>query len=467
MVIKGRARSGPEALARHLLRTDHNKRVTIRELYGVEVNDLTATLREMHALADMSGSWRSLYHAQINTAPGERLTEAQKLRAVDRLEQELGFEGQPRVVVEHVKARKGQDQAEEHMHVVWSRIDATRGIAIHDGHNYRKHEAVSRELEREFGHEHVPGVHIERDGRERPARTPSHAEMQQAQRTKRTPQQAKLEITRLWNEAATGRAFTASLEEAGWTLAQGDRRDFVLLDGQGEVHSLARRIDGVKAAQIRDRMADVDRERLPTVDQAREIARQRSQIHEPAREIETSTPPSRAAAHKDRYELEDIAAGNREQIVIQPENPARDREQAYQADPYWNSREELEAWIAEHEIRPFTADIFREEYEQSLSGKTPPSELMDQRLERERKRIEWRNEFLASGREAGRTGAERTSRHHHQGFAGVISSAGERTAGQANRARVLPGDSHRPNSGVQPRDRQGRCPAPRTNPRDP
>ena len=63
-------------------------------------------------------------------------------------------------------------------------IDLRRCGRSATDHNYRKHEIVARELEREFGHERVQGAHIERDGKARPERTPSHAEMQQAERTR-------------------------------------------------------------------------------------------------------------------------------------------------------------------------------------------------------------------------------------------------------------------------------------------
>jgi hypothetical protein len=41
------------------------------------------------------------------------------------------------------------------------------------------------------------------------------------------------------------------LAEHGYMLARGDRRDFVIVDREGGIHSLARRIDGMKAAELR------------------------------------------------------------------------------------------------------------------------------------------------------------------------------------------------------------------------
>ena len=65
-------------------------------------------------------------------------------------------------------------------------LDQERNCAIPDSFNYRKHEEVARDLERRFGHARVQGAHAEREGVERPPRTPSMIEMQAA-RTKIDP----------------------------------------------------------------------------------------------------------------------------------------------------------------------------------------------------------------------------------------------------------------------------------------
>jgi hypothetical protein len=270
MVIKGSARGGASSLAQHLQRLDTNERMEVRELRGVIAEDLDGALQEMEAVASGARSARHFYHASINTRADEVMTPEQWQQAVDRLERELDLTDQPRAVVAHVK------DGRSHIHIVWSRIDLETMKAIPDGHNFRRHELVARELEREFGHAHVQGAHIGREG-DRPARTPSHAEMQQAERTGIDPKEAKAQLTEIWNRTDSGKAFAAAIEEQGWTLARGDRRDFVVVDRAGEPHSLARRIDGAKAKDIRTRMADVDAASLPSVDQAKEMQLARAQ----------------------------------------------------------------------------------------------------------------------------------------------------------------------------------------------
>src|SRR5580704_10542889 len=206
MIIKGTSCAGARRIFIHLTRVDTNERVEVRELRGVVADDLRGALQEMEAVGAGARTTKIFYHASINTLAVERMTDEQRAHAIDRLEAEMGLTGQPRVVVVHDKKDR------EHCHIVWSRIDLDRMAAISDSHNYRKHEEVARGLEREFGHARVQGVHVERegpDGRkiERPGRTPSHAEMQQAARSGIDPRATRDEITALWQSTDNGKAF--------------------------------------------------------------------------------------------------------------------------------------------------------------------------------------------------------------------------------------------------------------------
>ncbi len=255
------------------MRTDTNERAEVREISGVAAENLRGALLEMEAIATGTRATKPFYHASINTRADEPLTDEQRAAAIDRLETALGLSGQSRVVVVHFK------EGREHCHIVWSRIDLERMRAISDSHNYRKHEEVARDLEREFGHERVQGAHVERDGKERPARTPSHSEMLQAARGAVSPGEAKAFIADLWQRTDSGQSFKAALEDKGWLLARGDRRDFVAIDPNGGTHSLARRVDGAKAKDIRERMADIDTEGLPSVAEARAQQRDAGRRH--------------------------------------------------------------------------------------------------------------------------------------------------------------------------------------------
>lgn len=259
MIIKGKSRSGPTSLADHLGNAEKNEQVQLLETKGTIAQDLHGALVEMAAHAAGTRCEKPLYHAAISPEPPHRLTPEQRTEAINSMEEKLGLQGQPRVVVLHEK------EGREHLHVVWSRIDLEHMRAVPDSHNYRKHEEVSRELERSFGHDRVQGAHHEREGVERPDRTPSRSELRQEERTGITGKQVKQKVSALYKASDGPEAFKSALEDNGYTLAKGDRRDFVIVDQAGGVHSLARRLDGVKAAELRAFMAPLDREQLPNV----------------------------------------------------------------------------------------------------------------------------------------------------------------------------------------------------------
>jgi hypothetical protein len=276
VIIKGKSRGGAAALAAHLT-SEKNERVEVAEIRGLLAQDLADALREMEDVASGSNCRLFLYHANIDPSEKHPLTREQWREAVDALEKKLGFTDQPRAVVMHVKGGR------EHCHVVWSRIKPETMTGISDSHNYRKHEEVSRDLEHRFGHERVQGAHIEREGKKRPTRTPTRADIQQQERAGKSGRaaveavkQVKADLTEIWRSTSSGREFAAALTARGYILARGDRRDFVVLDSAGAVHSLARRIEGVKTAAVRERMADVDRASLPTVAEAKAALASRS-----------------------------------------------------------------------------------------------------------------------------------------------------------------------------------------------
>ena len=95
------------------------------------------------------------------------------------------------------------------------------------------------------------------------------------------PQAARAHITNLWRQSDTGASFAKALEDSGWILARGDRRDFVAVDPKGGVHSLARRIEGAKVRDVRARLVNLDPSALPSVAEARAMQRARQRARAP------------------------------------------------------------------------------------------------------------------------------------------------------------------------------------------
>ena len=245
------------------MRDDTNARAEVVEMRGLLAADLPTGLREMQAIAAQSRSRGNfLYQANINPRAGEVLSAAQWREAADILEKSLGLSGHQRIIVEHEKAGR------VHRHCVWNRVDTATLRVADMGGNYRIHAATARELEKRFGLMPTPA----QAAPDRP-RAPELWEHRAAERSGIDPTALKSELTALWRGADSGQGFAAALAARGYILAKGDRRDFCIVDQSGTAHSLARRLDGVKAAQIREFMGDIDRDSLPTVAEARALQR--------------------------------------------------------------------------------------------------------------------------------------------------------------------------------------------------
>lgn len=251
------------ALALHLGNAETNERILLIETKGTVAEDLAGALSEMDSLALGTLCTKPLYHAAISPEPPHRLTPAQRLEAVAALEEKLGLTGHARIVVLHEK------EGREHLHIVWSRINLGRMTSVSDSHNYRKHEEVARDLERRFGHGFVQGAHVDRKGKRRPERSPTRAELRQEERTGISIRRVREEVTAAFRSSDGPQAFTRALRAKGYILARGDRRDFVIIDQAGGIHSLARRIEGVRIAELRTFMAGLDPETLPNIEEAR------------------------------------------------------------------------------------------------------------------------------------------------------------------------------------------------------
>ena len=269
MIIKGSSRAGPKQLAAHLQRADTNERVVVLELQSGSA-DLASTFRDWQTIAEGTRGSKGLYHVNIDPDARYTMTPAQWARAVEVLEKELGLEGQPRAVVLHEK------HGREHIHVVWARTDIDTMTMRSDSMNFAAHERASQALELEFGHEPVPGKHAKRDREKQPEFPKAevrHDEWQQAERAGISIEERRAQLAALHRASDNGLAFKAALEEAGYLLAKGDRRDFVIVDETGDIHSLGRELK-LKAAEVRAFMADVDREQLPASSEA--VAQQRA-----------------------------------------------------------------------------------------------------------------------------------------------------------------------------------------------
>jgi hypothetical protein len=271
MILKGNQRTGAADLATHLSNEYDNTRVELAEIRGTVADDLHGALADFAGIARATRCKKPLYSLAIN--PAEPLSREQYLAAIDHIEGKLGLSGQPRAVVFHVK------NGREHCHVVWSRIDVGSMRAVPMSHDRMKLRTCARELAHAYGLPLPAGLAEDRgDARFEKTRDVRFAEKAMAEASGITPEQRRSTVTAIYRSSDTAETFRAGLERAGYILAQGERRAYVVVDRAGHVHALARQIDGARRRDVKARLASVPAETLPTVEAAKaeQVARQRA-----------------------------------------------------------------------------------------------------------------------------------------------------------------------------------------------
>jgi hypothetical protein len=257
MILKGSQRGGAAQLARHLLNEFDNDHIEVAEMRGFMADDFAGALAEMHAVSKGTRCQQFMFSLSVNPPKGGDASIDDLMQAIDRAGERLGLQDQPRAIVVHEK------NGRRHAHVVWSRIEADEMKAVPMPFFKNRLAALSKELYLEHGWE-LPDGHRE-NGWKNPLNF-TLAEWQQAKRLDLDPRELKSLFRDAWTHADGGKGFKGALEDRGYFLAKGDRRGFVAVDLQGEVHSLTR-MTGAKTADLAARLGRF--EDLPGVEETK------------------------------------------------------------------------------------------------------------------------------------------------------------------------------------------------------
>jgi len=256
MILVGNQRGGAKDLALHLLKQE-NEHVEIHEIRGFASHNLMAALNEAYAISRATRCKQFLFSLSLNPPKHENVSTETFEQAIERAEETLGLNGQPRAIVFHEK------NGRRHCHAVWSRIKTDEMKAVQLSFTKKKLTSLSRELYLEHGWTMPEGL------KHAHARDPCNfklAQWQQAKRIGKDPKQIKAVFQECWSFGDTQSAFTHALKEQGYLLACGDRRGLVAVDHRGEVFAVSKWV-GLKTKEIRTKLSD--EQNLPSVDEAR------------------------------------------------------------------------------------------------------------------------------------------------------------------------------------------------------
>jgi hypothetical protein len=254
MILKGSQRGSAMELGVHLLKAD-NEHVELHELRGFVSENVLGAMKEIQAVARGTRCRQPLFSVSFNPPDTEAVPIASFERAIEEVETANGLTGQPRIVVFHEK------EGRRHAHCVWSRIDADTMTARPLPFFKNKLREVSKGLYLEHGWRMPMGLI---DSSQRDPLNFNLSEWQQAKREGNDPRALKALLQECWAASDNASAFEQSLKERGIHLATGDRRSFVVVDFQGEVHSLPRAL-GLKTKAVAARLGGASLKPVETV----------------------------------------------------------------------------------------------------------------------------------------------------------------------------------------------------------
>lgn len=316
MILKGNQRGGGQQLAAHLLNSFDNERVEVAELRGAIARDLSGAFGEWYAHSRATKCKKYLYSLSLNPDQTQgALSREQYLDLIARTERSLKLVDQPRAVVFHVK------EGREHCHVVWSRIDiaAEKIRSVQIAHDRLKLRRVVQSFAREHGLKLPPGMQT-RKSPDRAAfnsavRAEDLGEKQQEERTGEDKATRMEKIAACWNATDNGKDFINALEAKHYYIAYGgeDRRDYVVVDLFGEIHSLSRQLlEVTRSKGMRQRLKDFPAKGLRDVETVKEHVKkireemQRRDETRPSPQVEERLKALQARQEKRRDNLKSM-----------------------------------------------------------------------------------------------------------------------------------------------------------------
>ncbi len=285
MIIKSSQRAGHAELAAHLVKHQDidgtPQTVTISGSRQLPINDnVRDALRIMQVMAKSSARCRKdIFH--ISLSPDQSMSDDDWDTAWMLYEKEFGLSHLAYIEVTHDKGDRPK-----HRHRCYERVSVETGKAVHLAHTRIRNEKVAREIEFTLGHNLTVGKHnrtvmlqLAAEGREdivawmkhhhahdrpRPVAQRDHKDEQMQKRLSLSVDQVKADLKQCFENASAGHSFQVAIAEKGYLLAKGDKRQYVVLDASGGLHSPRRRI-GQKAKVINDKLADLEPSNLPSV----------------------------------------------------------------------------------------------------------------------------------------------------------------------------------------------------------
>ena len=232
MIVKGQVRRADSNWIKHLQRTDHNEEVRVVEARALAHDDIAGAIAEMDAYAIGTRCQKPLFDVVLRPTAGRPATDAEFARALDLIEERYpGLKGQPRLVIAHVK------DGVEHRHASWARCSAD-APAVNLPWTKTNLMHVSAAMFREMGVEPPAGIIAFEAANSKAERKPTNDMDVPTFKTAERQGIDGRDLSAVTVAAWKSGDFAGEMRKAGYEIAKGDRRGFVLVDHAGDVISL-------------------------------------------------------------------------------------------------------------------------------------------------------------------------------------------------------------------------------------
>ncbi|MBV9678668.1 MAG: relaxase/mobilization nuclease domain-containing protein, partial [Acidobacteriaceae bacterium] len=344
MIIKGNRHNHGAKLARYLITPGQGERAQLAELrgFGSHDDDIVNAFRFVHVMAEAQAIKNPFFHVQVRLPADEELQPEQWQHTADRIEERLGLTNQPRAVSFHIDEQTG----DRHMHIAFSLIDGETLKAKELPFFKMRLKSLARELERELD---LTRVKNEREGPIKYAA--KKQETEQARRLDYDKDEFRNTVRACWDLSQDGRSFESELAVHGLMLAAGDQRGLVVVNEQGGVISLGKRLLDINKKAMLEHLADLPLENLPSVDQARSLLQELSA----EQEIKRQGPKQSEAT----------LTAELDRVLVELDNLKRQEQE--KQEPLWDRDQANRAW----EDSIINAAIEKEERGQQFVEPTP------------------------------------------------------------------------------------------------
>ncbi len=215
---------------------------------------------------------KPVYAFSLGWHPEQRPERAEMIEAGREALKVLGMQNHQAVFVAH------NDTAHKHVHVIVNRVHPETLTAANNYRDQEKLSAWALEQERAQNRIYCKAREFRANAREMSKANTARTQEKSPQTQQRPPRSRYVDNTlaECWTRSDGGKSFLTALEAKGWRLARGDRKENVLMavTPSGRAFAVLRELNKgllpgqkLKGADVDRKLADLNRELLPSVEQ--------------------------------------------------------------------------------------------------------------------------------------------------------------------------------------------------------